>query len=122
MLPDEGIALQQSTFLVLDVLRVKRSLPFQIHSLEMFAGANNRLIIAFSDTLLGLADVLFEEPLYSFRSRAFELLAINSNLQDSPQTTIDWSKMNPFPRVFFKLPSHVQLRFRLLGGTPTPRY
>ena len=42
-LPDEGVVPQQSTFLVLDVLRVKHPLPFHIHLLEAFVEAKHLL-------------------------------------------------------------------------------
>ena len=69
-LEDEGIIPQQLTFLVLDVLRVKRPLPFHIHPLEVFVEAE---FITFSDTPFEVANVVFEEPLKSFRPRAFQL-------------------------------------------------
>ena len=78
-LADEGIIPQQSTFLVLDVLRVKRPLPCHIHPLEVFVEAK---LITFSDTPVGLANVILEEPLYSFRPRAFQLFG--DRLQGSP--------------------------------------
>ena len=67
-----------SALLVLNVLRVKRPLPFLIHPLEMFVEAK---LIALSDTPFELADIRFEEPRYSFHPRAFERLA--SNVQGS---------------------------------------
>ena len=54
-LADEGIIPQQSTFLVLHVLRVKRLLSFHIHPLEVFEEAK---LITFSDTAFELADAL----------------------------------------------------------------
>ena len=77
-------------------------------------------LITFSDTPFELADVIFEELLYSFRPRAFELFA--DRLQGSPKTTIIWTGTKPFPRVFPIQPSCVQLRFRLRGRTSTPWY
>ena len=65
-LADEVIP-QQSTFLVLDVLRVKRPLPFHNHPLYVFEEVK---LITFWDTLFELADVIFEEPLYSFSRNA----------------------------------------------------
>ena len=69
-LADEGMIPQQSTFLVFDVLRVKRPLPFHIHPLEVFVEAK---LITFSDTPFELANVIFGEPLNSFHPRAFQL-------------------------------------------------
>ena len=77
-LSDEGTIPQQSTFLVFDVLRVKRPLPFHIHPLEVFVKAK---LITFSDTPLELANVIFEEPLHRFRPRAFQLF--DGRLQSS---------------------------------------
>ena len=70
LLADEGIIPQQSTFLVFDVLRVKRPLPFHIHPFEVFVEAK---LMTFSDTPFELTNVIFEEPLNSFRPRAFHL-------------------------------------------------
>ena len=109
-LADEGIIPQQSTLLIFYVLRVKRPLPFHIHPLEVFVEAK---LITFSDTPFESAIVIFEEPLYSFRPRACKLFG--GRLQGSSETTIVWSRTDPFPRVFPILPSRVQLRFRLLG-------
>ena len=80
-LADKGIVPQQSAFLVLDVqvLRVKRPLPFHIHPLEVFVEAK---LITCSDTPFELANVIFEKPLYSFRPRAFQLFG--GRLQGSP--------------------------------------
>ena len=79
-LADEGIiSQQQSTFLIFDVLRVKCPLPFHIHPLEVFVEDK---VITFSDTPFELADVIFKEPLYSFRPRAFQLFG--GRLQGSP--------------------------------------
>ena len=63
---DEGITPHQSTFLVFDVLPVKRPLPFHIHPLDVVL--ETKLITA-SDTPFELSN--FEEPLNSFRPRAF---------------------------------------------------
>ena len=71
-LPDWGIIPQQPIFLVLDVLRVERPLPFHIHPFHMFVAAK---LMTFSDTPFELADVIFEELLYSFRPRVFQLFA-----------------------------------------------
>ena len=71
-LQDEGVVPEQSTFLVINVLRVERPLPFDIYPLEMFVGAE---LITFSDTPFELADIFFEEPLNSSRPRAFDLFA-----------------------------------------------
>lgn len=70
-LPDEANATQQSTFLVLDVLRNKRLLPCHTHPLEVLVEAD---LIAFSDAPFGLTDTVFKESLHAFRPRAFELL------------------------------------------------
>ena len=78
-LADEGIIPQQSTFIVLDVLRVKRPLPFHIHHLEVFVEAKS---ITFSDTPFEVADVIFEGRLYSFSPVAFQLF--DGRLQGLP--------------------------------------
>ena len=67
-LADEGIIPQQSTFLVFDVVRVKHPLPFHIHPFEVFVESK---LVTFSDTPFQLANVIFEEPLNSFRPRTF---------------------------------------------------
>ena len=114
-LADEGIIPKKSTFLVFDLLPVKRPLPFHILPLEVFVETN---LITFSDTPFELANAIFEEPLNSFRPRAFHLFG--GRLQGWPSTTIVWSRTDPFPRDFPILPSCVQLRFRRLGHTPDP--
>ena len=78
-LADEGIIPQQSTFLVLHVLRVERYLPFLIHPLEVFVESK---LITVLDTIFVLANVIFEVLLNSFRPRAFELF--DGRLQGLP--------------------------------------
>ena len=112
----EGVISLQSTFLVIDILRVKR-LPFRTHPLKVFIEAK---FITFSDTPFELVIIIFEEPLYSVHPSSFK--QFGGRLQGSPKTTIGWSRMDPFCRVFFIRPSCVQLRFRLLGRTPAPPY
>ena len=71
LLAGEVIISPQSTFLVLNILRVKRPLVFHSHLLYVLLDAK---LVPFSDTLLEFADVMFEKPLHSFRPRAFQLL------------------------------------------------
>ena len=71
-LANEGNIPQRSTFLVLDVLSVERLLPFHIQPFEVFVEDE---FITFSDTAFVLANAIFEEPLYSFRPRACQLLS-----------------------------------------------
>ena len=60
-LADEGIIPWQSTFLVFDVLRVKKRPNLSpMHTLDMFVEAKS---ITFSDTSVELVNVIFEEPL-----------------------------------------------------------
>ena len=94
------------TFLVPDVLRVRSPLPFHIHVLEVLVEAK---LIAFSNAPFELTDVFFEEALYTFCRRAFELFrgSLPGFAQVSIARVSTWSR----PRVFPLEPSRTQLRF-----------
>ena len=68
-LADEGVIPQQSTFLVVDVLRVESSLP----STSMASLVEVKLI-PFSHTPFEVANLMFEKHLYSSSPRAIQVL------------------------------------------------
>ena len=113
---DELNVPHKSTVLVADVLRVIRLPPFHIHPLQVLVDA---ILIAFSYSPFVLTVVFFEEPLYTFCPRAFELF--RGSLQGLSQVSIARLSTQSRPRVFSLEPLRMQLRCYLFGRTPTPR-
>ena len=84
-LTDMDIIPQQSTFLVYNVLRVERPVPFHIHPLEVFVEAN---LITFSDTPFELAYVIFENLSTASARVRFSCLVVAFKARRRPRSSV----------------------------------